>query len=186
MKQFSRMLVVGLFLIWTSIDRAYAVESDLDIFSDIAMPDYFGSWVVSANHGLLHELGYVAVPLPVKPATIPLKGNAPRANKPALKPTPESAYENLFIRFGNQFNVPVSTLKKIAYCESHYNPAANSKNQTYGGMYQFSASTWESTRKAMGMDSDPVLRYDAEQSILTAAFKIAAGGIGAWPTCGSR
>jgi hypothetical protein len=35
----------------------------------------------------------------------------------------------------------------------------------------------------MGLDSNPDLRFNADESIKTAAFKIAHGGIGAWPNC---
>jgi hypothetical protein len=50
-------------------------------------------------------------------------------------------------------------------------------------MYQFSASTWVSTRGAMDHDTDPALRFDANEAIKTAAFKIASGGQSAWKNC---
>lgn len=53
----------------------------------------------------------------------------------------------------------------------------------YVGMYQFAAQTWQSTRTAMGLDPNPELRMNAEESIKTAAYKIANGGIQAWPNC---
>ena len=99
---------------------------------------------------------------------------------------PVSEHDPMFDQYAGQFNLDPSTLKKIAYCESHYNPGATSRSGKYGGMYQFSASTWESTRNSMGLDPNPELRYDAEQSIMTAAFKISHGGIGAWPVCSTR
>jgi len=105
------------------------------------------------------------------------------STQPAAK-LPESSYDHLFDQYGSQFGVSPLTLKSIAYCESHFNPMAQSKNGLYGGLFQYSASTWQSTRTAMGVDPNPALRFDAEQSILTSAYKIAAGGIGAWPHCG--
>jgi hypothetical protein len=100
---------------------------------------------------------------------------------PAVRTYPESQYEAWFEQYGSQFGVEPELLKKIAYCESHYNPGA--QNGPYGGMYQYLDSTWQATRNLMGLDPDPNLRFDAEQSIMTSAFKIKAGGIRAWPVC---
>lgn len=99
---------------------------------------------------------------------------------------PESPYEDFFNQFATQFGVDVNKLKSIAWCESHYHFDSVGGNGAYGGMYQFTTSTWASTRKAMGADPNPELRFDPEQAIMTAAFKIAAGGIRAWPVCSTR
>jgi soluble lytic murein transglycosylase-like protein len=92
--------------------------------------------------------------------------------------------DDLFAQYGNEYGVDPEKLKKIAYCESHYDPAAASG--PYLGMYQYLASTWTSTRTAMGLNGDPALRANAEESIRTTAWKIAQGGIGAWPVCGKK
>jgi hypothetical protein len=50
-------------------------------------------------------------------------------------------------------------------------------------MYQFSKETWMNTRSQMGQDNNPDLRFNAEEAIKTAAFKISRGGAGAWAVC---
>jgi len=87
----------------------------------------------------------------------------------------------LFEKYGGEYGVEPNLLKKICQCESHCNP--NAVNGYYGGMYQYTPGSWKSTRRAMGLDPNPDLRFNAEESIRTTAFKIANGGIGAWPNC---
>lgn len=114
-------------------------------------------------------------------------------SQPTIEPstivTPPIAPENLAVLFetyAGQYGVSSTTLKIIANCESRFNPAALSKNGLYGGLFQYSASTWTSTRRAMGLDENPELRFNAEEAIKTTAFKIANGGIGAWPHCSKK
>lgn len=98
--------------------------------------------------------------------------------------TPQPSDQQLsswFEQYANQYQISPDLLKSIAYCESHFNP--NAINGIYGGMYQYSSSTWISTRNAMGENPDTSLRFNPEESIKTSAFKIASGGIGAWPSC---
>jgi hypothetical protein len=72
-------------------------------------------------------------------------------------------------------------LKRIAACESGFN--SNAENGDYQGMFQFAASSWTTTRQAMGADINTDLRKNAGEAIKTAAFKIARNGAGAWPSC---
>lgn len=74
----------------------------------------------------------------------------------------------------------------IARCESGFRPEALSPSGAYAGLYQFVASTWVSNRKAMGLDPNPDLRYNAEEAIKTAAFKMGRDGYGAWPVCSKK
>ena len=78
-------------------------------------------------------------------------------------------------------SLPLS--EKIAFCESSLKPDA--VNGPYAGLFQFCSSTWISNRKALGLNPNPFLRYNAEEAVKTAAFKIARDGTGAWPVCGS-
>lgn len=112
---------------------------------------------------------------------------APEVTTPVAVATasPEEL-DPLFEKYATEYGISSATLKIIANCESRFNPNALSKNGLYGGMFQFSASTWASTRKAMGLDENPELRFNAEEAIRTTAFKIANGGIGAWPHCGKK
>jgi len=90
--------------------------------------------------------------------------------------------EGLMERYGEYYGVSKEVLKKIAFCESGYNPEAI--NGPFAGMYQFLASTWISNRNAMGLDPNPDLRFNTEEAIRTTAFKISRDGTGAWPVCG--
>jgi Transglycosylase-like domain len=100
---------------------------------------------------------------------------------PTTQPTTATDLDTLFARYSSQYNVSADELKKIAQCESGFN--TNSDTGLYAGMFQFSASTWASTRNAMGLDPNPELRKDAEESIKTTAFMLARGQENAWPNC---
>lgn len=103
--------------------------------------------------------------------------------KPTLTPTPIpiSDFEAYFDQYSSQYEVDKNQLKKIAYCESGGGTGA--RNGDHGGMFQFSTQTWQHTRSQMGADTNPDLRFGAKESIETAAFKIAHGGITAWKNC---
>lgn len=101
------------------------------------------------------------------------------------QPVPkETELEEMFAQFANEYGIDRRTLEYIAYCESRWNPKA--VNGKHAGMYQFNPTTWSATRVRMGQDPDPNLRFDARESIRTAAHKISEGGIGAWAYCSSR
>ncbi|MFZ2025690.1 MAG: transglycosylase SLT domain-containing protein [Microgenomates group bacterium] len=100
---------------------------------------------------------------------------------PTPTPMPQSSYESDFDSASSQYNVSKDKLKKIAMCESGINPAA--VNGPYGGMFQFTSETWVSTRRQMGKDENPDLRFNAKESIDTAAYKISNGGENAWANC---
>ncbi len=104
----------------------------------------------------------------------------------ATFPVAPSDFDVFFETYANQYGISSATLKIIANCESRLNPAALSKSGTYGGLFQYSAATWASTRRSMGLDENPELRFNAEEAIRTTAYKIANGGIGAWPHCGKK
>lgn len=96
-------------------------------------------------------------------------------------PMPTSAFEQYFDQYSAQYGVDKEVLKKIAYCESGAHPGAN--NGEYGGMFQYSVTTWEETRRLMGADPNPDLRFGAKESIETTAFKLSRGGDRAWANC---
>ncbi|OGG02648.1 hypothetical protein A2W14_01205 [Candidatus Gottesmanbacteria bacterium RBG_16_37_8] len=126
-----------------------------------------------------YNLEYIVIsetPIPTRTPTPTLT--------PTITPTPKlqpSHLDSLFEKYSREFSVDRNTLKKIAVCESGLNSGANSG--TYGGLYQFSASSWISTRKAMNADTNPDLRFNGDESIKTAAFKLSTGGAGIWPNC---
>lgn len=101
-------------------------------------------------------------------------------------PTPQpiatsSDLESLFGKYAGEYSVDKEQLKKIAKCESSFN--ARASYMDYGGMFQFASSSWITTRTQMNQDPNPDLRFNAEEAIKTAAFKISRDGASAWPSC---
>lgn len=107
--------------------------------------------------------------------------------KPTLSPTPtrvvykSSDFDEWFTKYSQKESIDRNLLRRIAVCESGLNPRA--VNGIYGGLFQFSTGTWISNRRAMNMDTNPDLRFNPEEAIGTAAFRIATVGIHAWPNC---
>lgn len=87
----------------------------------------------------------------------------------------------LFEKYAHFYGVDLNKLRGVAGCESGFNPGA--VNGPYLGLFQFTVSAWVNTRASMGLDSNPDLRLNAEESIKTAAFKVSRDGFGAWPAC---
>lgn len=113
---------------------------------------------------------------------------ATRTPTPAFTPTPTprptlspSSLDDLFTTYASRYNVDRELLKRIAFCESKFNPAA--VNGIYGGLFQFSESAWRITRLRMGENQQPELRFNGEEAIKAAAFKISRDGTAAWPNC---
>jgi hypothetical protein len=102
---------------------------------------------------------------------------------PTRIPASATDIDKWFEQYSREFNVDIAILRKIAVCESGYNSVSNNKKHNYGGMFQFSASTWTTTRLAMGVDPNPDLRFHPGEAIKTAAYKISRNGTGAWPAC---
>src|SRR3989338_113032 len=120
--------------------------------------------------------------------TTPIPTNTPKPTRTGTPtPTPtvhvitSDQINDLFTKYSNLYSVSRDLLWKIAVCESHVNPFA--LNGIYGGMFQFSASSWIAMRKMMNIPDNPALRFDPEEAIKTAAFKLSVGGIGAWSNC---
>jgi sulfur relay (sulfurtransferase) DsrC/TusE family protein len=84
-------------------------------------------------------------------------------------------------KYSEEYNVDRDMMIIIAKCESGFR--AEAVNGPYAGVYQFLTSTWVSNRNAMGLDPEPSLRFNAEESVRTAAFKMGRDGFSAWPTC---
>ncbi len=89
--------------------------------------------------------------------------------------------EDLFAKYSNDYNIDKELLKRIANCESTLNINAISNN--YAGLFQFSEQTWINARTTMGNDTNVELRFNAEESIKTAAFLISRGRLNLWPNC---
>lgn len=123
---------------------------------------------------------------PATPSPSPVVKTQSTITTPTTKsePLPPSYWDAAFEQYGNQYSVDPELLKYIAKCESTFRQEA--VNGPYGGMYQYLASTWSATRTAMGEDPNPDLRFNGEEAIKTTAWKIAHGGIRAWPSCSKR
>lgn len=119
----------------------------------------------------------IAIPT-IEPTLTPTAVPAP------LPPTlPPISMEELFEKYASQYAVSKDLLKRIAICESGLNP--NAVNLGYGGLFQFAESSWISTRNLMNLDPNTSLRFNAEESIKTAAFLISRGNSNLiWPSCG--
>src|SRR3989344_1856462 len=127
-------------------------------------------------------------PLPsMTPTPIPTK-----TPKPTIIPTPfptiipQPAYTSqqineLIERFAVQYNVDPNVIRHIAICESGFNPSA--VNGPYAGLFQFKGKTWSNSRIQMGEDSQPDLRFNAEEAIQTGAYLISQGKFYLWPNC---
>jgi soluble lytic murein transglycosylase-like protein len=101
---------------------------------------------------------------------------------PIPKPTYTSQQINEFIeRFASQYGVDPNVIRSIALCESGFN--SNAVNLDYAGLFQFGPITWKNIRKEIGEDPDINLRFNAEESVQTAAYAISIGKRGIWPNC---
>lgn len=76
-------------------------------------------------------------------------------------------------------NVPASTLRAIAQCESRGNPRAIGGGGRYRGMYQMTFQIWG----AVGGKGDPAAASAAEQTY-RASLIYTRYGSGQWPVCG--
>lgn len=83
--------------------------------------------------------------------------------------------------FGAEYKVDPNVIRHVALCESGFNP--NAKNLTYGGLFQFSPTTWSSWRNKMQEDANTELRFNAEEAVQTAAFVLSLGKGSIWPNC---
>ena len=114
----------------------------------------------------------------------PVPSVTPRPTS-TMTPTPNRIsagdLEAFFTKYAGKESVDRELLKKIAVCESGFNPAA--RNGIYGGLFQFSENSWQNLRRIMNLNTDPKLRFNAEEAVKTAAYKLALNGRAAWPNC---
>lgn len=160
--------------------------------------DVFGSSDVNTNQDIVSPLAddykratsSTQIQHSPSPTPIPTSSPTPQPTpilkttttpKPTTTPVSSQQLDEWFGRYAAHYSISEELLRKIAVCESKYNPNAN--NGAYGGMYQFSSSSWISTRSTMNENTDPSLRYSAEEAIKTAAFRLSTSGPGAWPNC---
>ena len=129
-------------------------------------------------------------PIP-EPTNTPTPTSKPKPTPtPTLRPTPtpilqpsvSSEQINVFIeRFAGQYGVDPNVLRSIAVCESGFDPLAT--NLVYAGLYQFTPTTWIKYRELLGEETNPDLRFNAEEAVQTAAFVLSLGQTFIWPSC---
>jgi soluble lytic murein transglycosylase-like protein len=100
--------------------------------------------------------------------------------KPQPKVTSEEIY-NMINKYSGEKGVDPNVIRHLAICESGFNPSA--RNYIYGGLFQYSPSTWKSYRKMVGADPDPDLRYNAEEAIKMTVYIVSLGRLYHWPNC---
>lgn len=115
------------------------------------------------------------------PAVTATPKPTPTETPTPIPPVDGAQLDQWFTQYAGHYSVDRELLRRIAVCESKLNQMA--VNGPYGGLYQFTESSWRSTRIAMSENSESSLRFNAEEAIKTAAFKISVSGTGAWPTC---
>lgn len=124
-----------------------------------------------------------STPVPMPTATsVPLP--TPTAFPSPVQKNIQSApgdLESLFQKYSDEYIVDRELLKSIAACESGFNAGADTG--LYAGMFQFAEQTWVSVRSQMGLDGNPELRKNAEESIRTAAYMVSRGRQSAWANC---
>lgn len=156
-----------------------------------------GSNVLVKGDVLSQSLEVTLTPIPTETSTpVPTLSPTPTASPtptltpreiltPTPKPTPiviaPNDLEPLFRQYSTTYNVDEYKLKRIAYCESHFNTGVY--KDPYAGMYQFNTNTWSKYRNMMGKDPNSDLRFGARESIETAAYVISLGQDSIWPSC---
>jgi len=144
---------------------------------------------LSQSTQFLDKITSTLIPSPTfTPSPTPTTFLAPTLNPtptltpiPSFSPPTSDQLEDLFTKYANKFSVDRELLKRIAACESNFNP--NAVFGDYIGLFQFSTNAWISSRTLMEENSDPSLRTNAEESIKTAAFKLSRGESSSWPNC---
>jgi hypothetical protein len=153
-------------------------QSDVPVIKQAAIPTPTPTTIVTPTPTTVPTMIPTATPAPTAiPSPTPTETPIPTET---AQPS-SSDLETLFSQYSAQYSVSEDELKKIAQCESGFN--TNSDTGLYAGMFQFSATTWESERNAMGLDPNPDLRKDAGEAIRTTAYMLSRGGENAWPNC---
>jgi hypothetical protein len=72
--------------------------------------------------------------------------------------------------------VPVSTMRRIAFCESRFNPHAKNSSSTASGLFQFLDTTWAGNRYGKAGFSV----WSPFANAMGAAYHMSRYGTGAW------
>ncbi len=129
--------------------------------------------IITPTASVSAEATVSSTPKPTKKPT-PVLTPTPTAE------TPETIY-GLVERFASQYGVDPNVIRYIAICESGFR--SNAINGPYAGLFQFNSVTWGIIRMEMGEDTNPDLRFSAEESVQTAAYALSKSKGKIWPNC---
>ena len=154
----------------------------------------FGVSKTEKRQALISPIVYVIpttlpTPLPteITPTASPTAIVALKKIKPTATPKPTPTAEapervnNLIDRYRIVFGLDPNVFRHLLLCES--GQKSNATNGKYVGLFQFDKQTWVNMRKEMGQETDPDLRYSAEESIKTTAYALSKGRKKLWPNC---
>jgi soluble lytic murein transglycosylase-like protein len=113
------------------------------------------------------------------PTPVPTVTTTPKP--PAVQKYSSQQINSFIESFAGQYAVSSHVLRYIATCESSFNPLA--LKGKYAGLFQFDARTWKTFRVKIGEDSNPDLRFNAEEAVQTAAYALSQGRATIWPNC---
>lgn len=125
-------------------------------------------------------LAETPTPLP-SPTPTPLPTTGPTPTSVSQPKFSQEEIHGFIERFAGQYGVDPNVLRHIAVCESGFRTDA--VNGPYTGLYQFGSSSWVNNRQLMGEDGSLDLRFNAEESVQTAAFIVSKGIKNIWPNC---
>ena len=177
---------LGLYIVLVALGIIVFLKKDFE--EKLALARYYSLF---ENRSLV-ELANYDTPVPTAiPTQMPTPTFTPAPTPtptpiPTPTPTPfpaaSSAQINAFIdQYAAHFSVDPNVLRHLAFCESTFNPLAEKLD--YAGLYQFDQRTWRVYREMLSQDTDPDLRFNAEQAVLTAAYVLSIGRGGIWPSC---
>lgn len=123
----------------------------------------------------------------ITPTATPTASPTPKKveSTAAPKPTPtKELFENvsgLLDKYSSLYSLDVNVVRHLALCESGL--SSNATNGRYVGLFQYDSQTWKKIRSEMGLDTDPNLRYSAEESIRATTYALSQGKSKLWPNC---
>ena len=105
-----------------------------------------------------------------------------RALGAAASPIPPAAVELMVIQAARMAGVDEEWARRIAFCESSFNPRAVGPAGERG-VFQFMEATWASNAPRFGYSPEWDRAFDAEANIVVAISMLARGEVSHWATC---
>lgn len=101
--------------------------------------------------------------------------------KPTPTTEPKENVNKLVDKYSAEYGLDVNVVRHLGICESGFR--SNATNGKYVGLFQYDAQTWKTIRAEMNLDTDPNLRYSAEEAIRTTTYALSKGKRKLWPNC---